>query len=320
MGPTGYVAFDGQGQQIRGGPIPRGAVGPRGGGARGRGGLLTSSGSNPIVANPGGVETPEAVSPPVTAEATSLASFGPGRGGSPAARGGHIPGAQSTGQTGGGPGMGPGAARGGVFSGPGLAMGPGTGMGPGAARGGVGSGPARGRGGPGPQGGPGRGRGGPGMGQGRGRGGLVQGQGLQQEEDINEYFEQTEEQEQDASPEAVEEPAVVEDVAPSAPGVSVDVQAKQQEQREAKERQLRAQKQQRQRQLTSLICSNTYTVEDLCAAAWNGGDIDKFLEILHFLSVDEINKTNSRGQTALVSFYGIQSLTLISTVLPGRVS
>lgn len=84
-------------------------------------------------------------------------------------------------------------------------------------------------------------------------------------------------------------------------GPEADIAAKQQEQREAKERQLRAIKQQRQRQLESLVCANTYTTEDLCSAAWNGGDINKFLEILNFLSVDEINKTNSRGQTALVS-------------------
>eukprot|EP01127_Copromyxa_protea_P010368 TRINITY_DN2523_c0_g3_i1.p1 TRINITY_DN2523_c0_g3~~TRINITY_DN2523_c0_g3_i1.p1 ORF type:complete len:958 (-),score=203.98 TRINITY_DN2523_c0_g3_i1:27-2900(-) len=83
------------------------------------------------------------------------------------------------------------------------------------------------------------------------------------------------------------------------PVVSDTVAQKQQEQREAKERQMRALKSQRQRQLTGLVMQNTYTVDDLCSAAWNGGDIEKFQEILSFLSVDEINKTNSRGQTAL---------------------
>lgn len=77
-------------------------------------------------------------------------------------------------------------------------------------------------------------------------------------------------------------------------------QGKHQEQKEAKERYMRAINQQRHRLLSRIVCDDSYTVEDLCKAAWDGGDIEKFKKILKFLSVDEINKTNSRGQTALV--------------------
>jgi hypothetical protein len=92
------------------------------------------------------------------------------------------------------------------------------------------------------------------------------------------------------------------------------VAAKQQEQREAKERQMRAIKQQRERQLSGLLAKATYNVEDLCSAAWNGGDIEKFIEMLNFLSVDEINKTNVRGQTALVCFFLLPGFFLIFSV------
>ncbi len=78
------------------------------------------------------------------------------------------------------------------------------------------------------------------------------------------------------------------------------VAAKQQEQMEAKERYMTAINQHRHKQLTDLLCEEVFTVEDLCGAAWEGGDISRFRRMLNFLSVEEINKTNSRGQTALV--------------------
>lgn len=71
--------------------------------------------------------------------------------------------------------------------------------------------------------------------------------------------------------------------------------------------------QQRHRQLANLVCDKVYTVEDLCKAAWDGGDIDQFKQMLNFLSVDEINKTNSRGQTALVRFT-TTSITVVTSL------
>jgi hypothetical protein len=78
------------------------------------------------------------------------------------------------------------------------------------------------------------------------------------------------------------------------------VAEKQKEQAEAVERHSKAVDEQRHRQLTDLVCEEVFTVEHLCSAAWDGGQLDRFKRMLNFLSVDEINKTNSRGQTALV--------------------
>jgi len=85
----------------------------------------------------------------------------------------------------------------------------------------------------------------------------------------------------------------------TASSLSTAVTQLQQEQQESKDRYAKALEAQRQRQIAQLVFPFAATVEDLCTAAWNGGDIESFKNLLNLLSVDEINSTNSRGQTAL---------------------
>lgn len=47
-------------------------------------------------------------------------------------------------------------------------------------------------------------------------------------------------------------------------------------------------------------------IEELCNNAWNGGDIQDFQVLLSDMSIDAINSTNSRGQTALVPTFSFR--------------
>lgn len=46
---------------------------------------------------------------------------------------------------------------------------------------------------------------------------------------------------------------------------------------------------------------NKQQIEELCSNAWNGGDLQAFQALLSEMSLEAINSTNSRDQTALVT-------------------